>query len=125
MFKDVLARVPPALLDSLTSPRGRASLRRLAAGLPPLSGAILEYHFGTEPRRLDLALRATRYDGGRAALAGHHGDWNFNRHQLTDPAWAAVFAFGDHWAAGDPEAFSTIENVWLEFDLAPSAHAVP
>ena len=119
MLQQLLDRVPTALIDPLTSPRGWAGLRQLATGLPPLSGMILEYHFGMMPRRLDLSLRATRYDGGRAALAGHHGDWHFDRRRTTDPVWETVFRFGDRWAAGQPVGFSPVENVWLEFDLPP------
>lgn len=119
MLHQLLNRVPAALIDRLMSPRGWAGLRQLATGLPPLSGAILEYHFGSRPRRLDLSLRTTRYDGGRATLAGQHGDWDFDRGRTTGPAWDTVFRFGDRWAAGNPIGFSTIEHVWLEFDLPP------
>ncbi len=123
----LLDRAAGKLPEQLFDPLAWEQIRRIAGTFPPLSGAILEYHFGRGARRTDFSIRATSSDGGREVLAGTHPLWSIADPVVDGKYWQTIQAFAHCWSDPEQLLFRAIENVWLEFDIRPSrgSHAQP
>ena len=94
-------------INSLTSP------------FPPLSGAILECRLDDDSASPELSIRATVLDGGREFLACPFGP--LRNLAGSDPIWQGIRRFCAEWKNPRSPISRNVENLWLEFDLGPTA----
>jgi hypothetical protein len=98
----------------------REQVKWIAGYLPPLSGAILEYHLSSNSQ-CDFSLRATHADGGREFTAGRNSRYQMHKKLLQFREWQCVQKFGIQWADPATSLHTGIQNIWFEFDIDNSA----
>jgi len=118
-FRSLLDQFGDHLYGAIIPNTSVADVRALAALLPPLSGAGVEYHLGTPTSRADVLLRATNADSGREALAGRHHEFAPAPELLHSNDWRPIVRFCEAWGNPASRLYHQVENVWLEFDILP------
>jgi hypothetical protein len=94
----------------------KEQVKYIANYLPPLSGAILEYHLSSNCQ-CDFSLRATHTDGGREFTAGHNSRYQMHKKLLQFKEWQCIQTFGTKWADPTTLLHTGIQNIWFEFDI--------
>jgi len=108
LFNPHIERIVP--VDSF------ARIKQIGEKLPPLPGAILEYHLGDTKPRVDFSIRATSNYFGRDLLADANTNKGTKKIFQTNSNWQSIGVFLNKWADKTTLTNKTIENVWLEFD---------
>jgi hypothetical protein len=98
----------------------KEQVKWIAGYLPPLSGAILEYHLSSDSQ-CDFSLRATHTDGGREFTAGRNSGYQMHKKLLQFREWQCIQRFGSKWADPATLLHTGIQNIWFEFDIDNNA----
>ncbi len=102
LLKHVSPRWPPHLF----SPETQSGLENLSAVLPALSGILLELRLN-DSKICDLAVRASRHDGGLRSLSRHYAQAWTNAEEAIRVATLCL---------NNERGWSSVDNLGLEFD---------
>lgn len=115
--------LPPELIDAACFGRIQAVAGRLPAALSEFFG--FECRLGEAAARADFLVCAKAEFSGRDVLAGRLPDATLGADLRTDAAWGRVLDFAAAWAEPASPLHASVENVWLEFDVAEARVGSP
>lgn len=127
-FSEYLGPLAPHVPAALIAPAGFSRITEVAGLLP---GGLAGETFGFEckldeaPSRGDFLLCVTAASNGRESLAQLDPAVGWQEALAAHPVWRRVQDFATSWADPASPLHRRVDNVWLEFDVAPEALEVP
>ena len=113
------------IIGGLVSVKSFSKIEKIAAGIP---GALVfspfgfECPLGVEEGVADFLFSLTKDNSGPEILAGELPEHDFNGSFFQVPhlnrVWHRVRRFGKRWADPRAHLYHSIDNVWLELDIA-------